>query len=66
MDGFLDKLSAAPGMGWSELENKYKKGRVGLHVKIGENMDFSRMTAISPTSFRAGVHRGGAGEKALN
>lgn len=62
-------------MGWSELENKYKKGQSGLHVEIGANMDFSRMTAISPTSFRVTsfrvwVHprlaRGGAEEKALN
>ena len=41
-----------------------KKGRVGLHVKIGANVDFSRMTTISPTSFTSGPRRsGGKGTK---
>lgn len=33
MDGFLDKLSVALVIGWSELENEDKKGQSGSASK---------------------------------
>ena len=52
MDGFLDKLSAALGMGWIELENKYKKGQSGSACQNRSKLGFLSDDSHQPHQFQ--------------